>query len=126
MDAATYIEVLKTARRKTREKRGYDISLLHHDNASSHTAQKTAQYLAQSDIAVVPQAPYSPDTSPCHFFLFMKLKDSIAGKTFKTAKECPGIRLHPLRGHQRRRLRQRVRRLDREAPQGRGRGRRLD
>ncbi|EFN83598.1 hypothetical protein EAI_02567, partial [Harpegnathos saltator] len=35
-------------------------------------------------IPLVPQPPYSPDLSPCDFFLFLKLKNTLKGRHFGT------------------------------------------
>jgi transposase len=37
-------------------------------------------------IPVVPQPPYSPDLSPCDFFLFPKLKFYLKGRHFGTVE----------------------------------------
>ena len=39
--------------------------LLHHDNASAHTAAVTLDFLAASDVQLVTHPPYSPDFAPC-------------------------------------------------------------
>ena len=51
-----------------------DTWMLHHDNAPCHTSISVNEFLAKKDISMVPQPPYSPDLSPCEFFLFPKLK----------------------------------------------------
>jgi len=38
--------------------------------------------LAEKSITVVPQPPYSPDLSPCDFFLFLRLKNHLKGPHF--------------------------------------------
>ncbi|GFS82797.1 protein GVQW3 [Trichonephila clavipes] len=40
------------------------------------------RFLASKKIPVAPQAPYSPDLSPCDFFLFPKLKNHLKGHHF--------------------------------------------
>jgi transposase len=55
--------------------------MLHHDNAPCHTAISVIEFLAKKGIPVVPQPPYSPDLSPCDFFLFPKLKFHLKGVT---------------------------------------------
>ena len=39
--------------------------LLNHDNASTHTAALTLDFLAASDVQLVTHPPYSPDLVPC-------------------------------------------------------------
>ncbi|GFV43523.1 putative transposase [Trichonephila clavipes] len=40
--------------------------------------------MASKNIPVAPQPPYSPDLSPCDFFLFPKLKSHFKGHRFGT------------------------------------------
>ncbi|GFT37861.1 uncharacterized protein TNCV_4129111 [Trichonephila clavipes] len=42
------------------------------------------RFLASKNIPVAPQPPYSPDLSPCDFFLFPKLKIHLKGHHFGT------------------------------------------
>ena len=52
-----------------------DTWVLHHDKSPCHTAIPVKEILfTKKGIPVVPQHPYSPGLSPCHFFLFPKLK----------------------------------------------------
>ncbi|EFN60286.1 hypothetical protein EAG_04365, partial [Camponotus floridanus] len=41
---------------------------------------------AQKNISVVLQPPYSPDLSPCDFFLFPRLKTHLKGHQFDTTE----------------------------------------
>jgi histone-lysine N-methyltransferase SETMAR len=50
------------------------IRQLDHDNAPAHTALSVPEFLEREGIPVLPQAPHSPDLSPCDFYLFPKLK----------------------------------------------------
>jgi len=70
-----YREVLERIRKRVHCVRPEiaDTWMLHHDNAPCHTAISVNEYLAKKGISVVPQPPYSPDLSPCDFFLFPKL-----------------------------------------------------
>ncbi|GFV08302.1 protein GVQW3 [Trichonephila clavipes] len=43
-------------------------------------------FLASKNIPVAPQPPYSPDLSPCDFFLFPKLKNHLKGHHFGALK----------------------------------------
>jgi len=60
--------------------------LLHRDNAPSHTAVLTHQFLAKNKTAVIPHPPYSPDLAPCDF-LFPKMKLKLKGHRFDTIEE---------------------------------------
>ncbi|GFU62923.1 uncharacterized protein TNCV_40731 [Trichonephila clavipes] len=42
------------------------------------------RFLVSKNIPVAPQPPYSPDLSPCDFFLFLKLKNHPKGQHFGT------------------------------------------
>ncbi|GFG34094.1 hypothetical protein Cfor_05551 [Coptotermes formosanus] len=51
---------------------------------SCHTAGSINEFLAEKSIPVVLQPPYSPDLSPCDFFLFHRLKNHLKGGHFGT------------------------------------------
>jgi transposase len=42
------------------------------------------EFLAEYNIPIVLQPPYSPDLSPCYFFLFPRLKNHLKGSHFCT------------------------------------------
>ena len=50
-----------------------------HDNASSHKCEVVKSYLASEKVKVLNHPPYSPDLSPCDFFLFPRLKKMLSG-----------------------------------------------
>ena len=83
-----YCEVLRRLREKVRRHRPQlwreQTWLLHHDNAPSHSAVLTNQFLAKNKIAVIPHPPYSPDLASCDFFLFPKMKLKLKGRRFDT------------------------------------------
>jgi len=56
--------------------------MLHYDNAPCRMAISVIECLAKKEIPVVPQPPYSPDLSPCDFFLLTKLKFYLKGRHF--------------------------------------------
>lgn len=58
--------------------------LLHHDNATAHTAARTIDFLHESGVQVVPHPPYSPDLAPCDFFLFPTVKREMKGRRFES------------------------------------------
>ncbi len=64
--------------------RGNSRFLIHHDNASPHTAIPTLAFLGEHDMEMVAHPPYSPDLAPCNFFLFPRLKDSLRGHRFES------------------------------------------
>jgi transposase len=71
--------------------------MLHHDNASCHTAISVNECLAKKGISVVPQPPYSPDLSPCDFFLFPKLKFHLKGRHLGTVDNIQKVVTDQLR-----------------------------
>jgi len=58
--------------------------MLHHNNPPYHMAVSIHEFLAEKSIPVFPQPPYSPDLSPCDFFLFPWLKNHLKGRHFGT------------------------------------------
>ena len=48
-----------------------------HDNAPVHRAVAVQEFLARKQVFVLNHQPYSPDLSPCDYFLFHKLKGSL-------------------------------------------------
>lgn len=81
-----YREVLERLRKRVARVRPNikDTWMLHHDNAPCHTALSITEFLTHKNIPVVPQPPYSPDLSPCDFFLFPRLKNHLKGHHFGT------------------------------------------
>jgi histone-lysine N-methyltransferase SETMAR len=58
-----------------------------HDNATPHTAGVTVAKLRSIGFTILPHPPYSPDLSPCDFYLFSPLKCSLRGKTYNSSDE---------------------------------------
>lgn len=61
--------------------------MLHHDNASSHSAKLTVEFLQQKRIKVLEHPPYSPDLAMCDFWLFFNLKKNLRGRRFHSEEE---------------------------------------
>ena len=53
-----------------------------HDNASSHKCEVFKSFLASEKVKVLNHPPYSPDLSPCDFFLFPRLKKMLSGNKY--------------------------------------------
>lgn len=70
-----------------RPRTGIRHLLLHHDNASAHTAAASLDFLQENSMQLVTHPPYSPDLAPCDFFLFPRLKKQLKGKTPEDAWE---------------------------------------
>ncbi|XP_026811283.1 histone-lysine N-methyltransferase SETMAR-like [Rhopalosiphum maidis] len=81
-----YKEVLEKLRKRVIRVRPNikNTWVLHHDNAPCHTAISISQFLATKNIPVAPQPPYSPNLSPCDFFLFPRIKIHLKGRHFGT------------------------------------------
>jgi hypothetical protein len=47
----------------------------------------STQFLAKPKMALIPHPPYSPDLSPCDFFLFPKMKLNLKGRRFDAMEE---------------------------------------
>ena len=59
------------------------IKLLH-DNAPADKSATEQEYLKKSGLDVLYHPPYSPDLSPCDFWLFPRLKEMLAGHRFES------------------------------------------
>ena len=60
------------------------IKLLH-DNTPAHKSATVQEYLKESGLDVLDHPPYSPDLSPCDFWLFPRLKEMLAGHRFESS-----------------------------------------
>ena len=73
--------VLKTVKEfynKKRPSKGWSGVHLLHDNASQK-CEVVKSFLASEKVKVLNHPPYSPDLSPCDFFLFPRLKKMLSG-----------------------------------------------
>jgi hypothetical protein len=61
--------------------------LLHDDNAPSHRALITCEFLTHKGIITLPHPPYSPGLAPCDFSLFPKIKLQLKDRRFERAEE---------------------------------------
>ncbi|GBP59381.1 Acetylcholine receptor subunit alpha-type acr-16 [Eumeta japonica] len=71
---------------KVRKKRQRGRILLHNDNASPHTANKTMSFLTSEKVMLVTHPALSPDLAPCDF-IFPKIKNLMKGLTFTRQEE---------------------------------------
>ena len=67
---------------KKRPSKGWSGVHLLHDNASSHKCEVVKSFLASEKVNVLNHPPYSPDLSPCDFFLFPRLKTMLSGNKY--------------------------------------------
>ena len=58
------------------------------DNAPAIKSATVQEYLKESGLDVLDHPPYSPDLSPCDFWLFPRLNEMLAGHRFES---CCGI-----------------------------------
>jgi len=58
-----------------------------HDNAPVHRAVAVQEFLARKQVCVLHYPPYSPDLSPCDYFLFPKLKLPLKGRLFEDVED---------------------------------------
>ena len=56
-----------------------NLWILHQDNAPSHNSLYVKQLLSSKNTDVLSHLPYSPDSDPCDFFLFLKIKSFLKG-----------------------------------------------
>ena len=82
-----YIEVLREFRKRFRRKRPALFKSgqwhFHQDNAPVHNSILVTDYLTKIGIKTVPHPLYSPDLTPCDFWLFPKLR----GCRYETTEE---------------------------------------
>ena len=67
---------------KKRPSKGWSGVHLLHDNASSHKYEVVKSFLASEKVKVLNHPPYSPDLSPCDFFLFPRLRKMLSGNKY--------------------------------------------
>ncbi|GFN74212.1 dimethylaniline monooxygenase [n-oxide-forming] [Plakobranchus ocellatus] len=83
MHADRFCETLDSLRHAVRRKRPgllYSGVVLQHDNATSHTAKGTKEWLERYRWDVVPHPAQSPDPAPSYFHLFGLLNHHLRGK----------------------------------------------
>ena len=64
-----------------------------HDSASSHKCEVVKSFLAYEKVKVLNHPPYSPDLSPCDFFLFPRRKKMLSGNKY-TSRSSPGSAIY--------------------------------
>ena len=67
---------------KKRPSKGWSGVHLLHDNASSHKCEVVKSFLASEKVKVLNHPHYSPDLSPCDFFLFPRPKKMLSGNKY--------------------------------------------
>ena len=69
--------------------------LLHHDNAPASSLLR--EFLPENNTVTMPQPPYPPDTAPCDFFLFLKIKRTLKGRRFTAIDDIKSASLKELK-----------------------------
>ena len=67
--------------------RGLRGLIFHDDNAKPHWVCITNEFLLENHVEQYENPPYSPDLSPCDFFLFPELKKQLRGIRFNNDNE---------------------------------------
>ena len=67
---------------KKRPSKGWSGVHLLYDNTSSHKCEVVKSFWASEKVEVLNHPPYSPDLSPCEFFLFPRLKKMLPGNKY--------------------------------------------
>ena len=62
-----------------------------------HRAVAVQEFLARKQVCVLNHPPYSPDLSPCDYFLFPKLKLPLKGRLFEDDQDIQGVVTSSLR-----------------------------
>ena len=73
------LKKVKKFYKKKQPSKGWSGVILLHDNASSHKCEVVKSFLASEKVKVLNHPPYSPDLSPCDFFLFPRPKKMLSG-----------------------------------------------
>ena len=76
---------------KKRPSKGWSGVHLLHDNASSHKCEVVKSFLASEKVKVLNHLPYSPDLSPCDFFLFPRLKKMLLGNKYASRSSLGSV-----------------------------------
>ena len=80
------LKKLKKFYYKKKPSTGLKRIYLLHDNAPAHKSKEVVNFLDKEEVKVIDHPPYSPDLSPCDFFLFPKLKKHLAGRKHNSRK----------------------------------------
>ncbi|GFX04225.1 histone-lysine N-methyltransferase SETMAR [Trichonephila clavipes] len=62
--------------------------LLHHDNARPHIALCVLNVSQRNNVEILPHPPYSPDKTPCDFWLLPQLKKPLEANILQATKHA--------------------------------------
>ena len=80
--ADSVLKKVKEFYNKKRPSKGWSGVHLLHDNTFSYKCEVVKSFLASEEVKVLNHSPYSPDLSPCDFFLFPRLKKMLSGNKY--------------------------------------------
>ena len=80
-------EKLRPALRRRRRDLLTEGVILLHDNARPHLKTCVVEMLAKWEWEVLTHPLYTPDLSPCDFFLFAAIKKELRGRRFRSEEE---------------------------------------
>ena len=92
IDEVLYTDQFICYNKKQPSKGWSDVHFLH-DNASSDKCEVVKSFLASEKVKVLNHSPYSPDLSPCDFFLFPRLKKMHSGNKY-TSRSSVGSAIY--------------------------------
>ena len=78
------LKKVKAVYHKKRPKTGLRGVFLLHDNAAAQKHRDVKTFLKKEKVTELEHPPYSLDLSPCDFFLFPRVKKTLAGRRYKT------------------------------------------
>ena len=90
------LKKVKEIYNKKRPSKGWSGVHLLPDNASSHKCEVVKSFLASEEVKVLNHPPYSPDLSPCDFFLFPRLKKMLSGNKYTSRSSLSSAIYHCL------------------------------
>jgi [histone H3]-lysine36 N-dimethyltransferase SETMAR len=83
--------------KKLHKKTDLKNMVLHQDNATPHFAPDAHEFYLENKVKLLQHPPYSPDLSPCDFWLFSKTKFFLKDRKFRTREEILGAFLQELK-----------------------------
>jgi hypothetical protein len=83
----TIVPDIVDARREIFQRVRWGDFFVHMDNSMCHNGRKVADEFDDLKLDRVPHLPYSPDLSPCDFWLFGMLKHQIKDRSFRATEE---------------------------------------
>jgi transposase len=83
----TVLPNLYSEKRRIARRKGLQSFSVHMDNSMCHNGAKITEKLEKRHIARPPYPPYSPDLSPCDFWLFGILKQKMKERGFQSEEQ---------------------------------------